>query len=93
VVAALNQLFEEKGSSFKLEHAFSCELAPEKRKWLHASSVLAEPAYANLVARVEGKQERSLDPEVILKAHVPNNQPGQRPSPKCQKKRMGRHGP
>lgn len=69
VVAALNQLFEEKGSSFKLEHAFSCELAPGKRKWLHASSVLAEPAYANLVARVEGKQERSLDPEVILKAH------------------------
>lgn len=31
--------------------------------------MLAEPAYANLIVRVEDKQERNLDLEVILKAH------------------------
>lgn len=68
VVSALNQLFEEKGSNFRLEHAFSCELAPEKRKWVHAASLLAEPAYSKVVARLEGKPEPKLDAESLLKA-------------------------
>ena len=68
VVAALNQLFEEEGSSFKLEHVFSCEFSPEKRKWIHASSVLAEPACAKLATIVESRRVPDLDLESLCKA-------------------------
>ena len=69
VIAALNQLFEECSASFKLEHVFSCEKDVEKRKWVHASSVLAEPAIAKVLARESGAADSpALDFQSVLKA-------------------------
>lgn len=61
VIAALNDLFSEKGSGFRLQHAFSCELSEEKRKWIHASSALAEPVYSSLASRLRGERESEVD--------------------------------
>ena len=70
VIAALNQLFEEHDASFRLEHVFSCEKDVEKRKWVHASSVLAEPAIAKVLARESGGSDLpALDWQSALKAH------------------------
>ena len=68
VLGALNQLFEENGSTFRLQHAFSCEVAAEKRKWIHASSALAEPACARIFAREAGKPEPDVDWAAVLAA-------------------------
>ena len=68
-MVALNSLFEEKMANFKFEHVFSCELNGDKRKWIHASSSLAEPAFTKMSARILGEDSvPKVDMESVLKA-------------------------
>lgn len=68
VIAALNQLFEMESVDFKLEHVFSCEANAEKRKWIHATASLAEPALRSLACERCGEPLPELDLQSLLQA-------------------------